>query len=1306
MPTPSTRPEAPAGDGPSRPPASIAPPSSVAPPPSVAPPAALPPLALALRAEVEADGDRSRQAVLLHEIASVLERGGGADAQAVREYLSAYNLDPAFRPPLFALLRIFERRRAFKNLGKLYEAALKSATSGEERAAALLDRAALLSDHIGQPDAEPALLEQACEEDGESTAAPLWLEWRIRQTGGDPERLAWALQLRATRARDPRLKALLLRELAALRERAGDVDGAIETLSAASRSSEGRDAALEALEAVARRQRRDPALVMALEAKAGLLAWSPERGADAASSGLEAARLRRERLGDARGARETIEKALEHAPDDLALLWEHMLACEADGDVAAAASDAARVLAAVGLSGGSNRHAAPLRFRLAEAAQLAGDPERALSELRQAAAEAPGSAVIAATLADIAIARGEVAPVVDALKQDAVRWRDAGANDAAAAALHGAASWLRAGGGDARGAHALLDEALALGPSAGLAARLRRDRLFSAEERAPEEIAPVIEDALAWASEAPDASIVIRAALHLAAPLAAQEDPAAADREASVRLRRLLELALRQPEAAEWGADAARLFAAEFASRGGPAAERAAWSALLVGAHERMAERAEGAELAAAHLTAAARAAARGALAAGVGASSGAADGALDEAAVRLLKRALERVPGHPYALALLEELHRRRGDSGAVVQILRELASGDRTGEGALTPLLAAGAEAEAGGDLALAAATYREAAELSPDAAGPLEALERLWRRGEPTAKDLPDRAAAREARLLSAGAPVVPWASLERGEAAWLAAPGGGLDDLRRALAAEPTRVPAALALALCDDPAARSEGLRALAAEESVPAGVLHAWRADAVVRGVDPRAFDEALARGAQPDRTALLLRWWQARPGTVERAEAAFALAEATEDDEVAAELVLAGIRAGQAARLAGNAYDDDAALRAAELVERAPGSLAAAVAYAEAFADVDDAAERAEALGRIVGLLEGTGASADDLASLRGEHARAMVAAGRAEEVIETLMALTEDPDDLAAFETMRVAGREVGAYRLVVKACQRLAEAAAGELRAQLLEEGAAVLMDHLERDDEAEPLLRAALAIAPTRPIAYARLHDLLAYRGDDAALLELVVARTDATDDPDALVPLFYEEARLRRGLGQREEALAALDNLFLLEGEHVGGLALLVELQVQREAWEEVVDGLRRLAGADVPPAQKRIAHLGAADFLEKRLDRPRDAIAELEAIETLGLGDAALTERLAALAERAGVPDRAREALQRGAASAASSEAAALHRRRGALEEREGDLTRAAQAYRDALLAIPGDPEAAEALARVTGSRPDMEAGR
>ena len=80
---------------------------------------------------------------------------------------------------------------------------------------------------------------------------------------------------------------------------------------------------------------------------------------------------------------------------------------------------------------------------------------------------------------------------------------------------------------------------------------------------------------------------------------------------------------------------------------------------------------------------------------------------------------------------------------------------------------------------------------------------------------------------------------------------------------------------------------------------------------------------------------------------------------------------------------------------------------------------------------------------------------------------------------------------------------------------------EEAAALYMDELADDEAAETRCLEAIKIDPRREIAYARLHDLLAERGDDAALLDLVNARSELFDDPELLAPLMYEQARLFR-----------------------------------------------------------------------------------------------------------------------------------------------------------------------------------------
>src|SRR3954451_9419508 len=69
-----------------------------------------------LRREAASVSDRTLRASLIYEVAYLTETALNQPAHAVQEYLAAYNLDHRFRLPLYALLRIFERRRSFKNL--------------------------------------------------------------------------------------------------------------------------------------------------------------------------------------------------------------------------------------------------------------------------------------------------------------------------------------------------------------------------------------------------------------------------------------------------------------------------------------------------------------------------------------------------------------------------------------------------------------------------------------------------------------------------------------------------------------------------------------------------------------------------------------------------------------------------------------------------------------------------------------------------------------------------------------------------------------------------------------------------------------------------------------------------------------------------------------------------------------------------------------------------------------------------------------------------------------------------------------
>ncbi|MFW5925262.1 MAG: tetratricopeptide repeat protein, partial [Myxococcota bacterium] len=222
-----------------------------------------------LRAEVEATEDRARQAVLHYEIGHLCEQQLRNDAMAVKEYLTAYNLDASFRPPLFDLARIFERRLSFKNLARLYEAEQRSAAHATDAASALVDRGVLLEDHEGKPAEARRLYEQALDTDASHRGAALMLERTVRAQG-DADAAARVVAARARQARNPVLAGCLLVESALHLEQQGDIDGAIDALERAVAQPAARWRFLEQLERLARRQQRIGELIAAVEGRAAL----------------------------------------------------------------------------------------------------------------------------------------------------------------------------------------------------------------------------------------------------------------------------------------------------------------------------------------------------------------------------------------------------------------------------------------------------------------------------------------------------------------------------------------------------------------------------------------------------------------------------------------------------------------------------------------------------------------------------------------------------------------------------------------------------------------------------------------------------------------------------------------------------------------------------------------------------------------------------------------------------------------------------------------------------------------------------
>jgi tetratricopeptide (TPR) repeat protein len=1268
-----------------------------------------------LETELEGVNDSTppaKTAALLHELGLALANVGGRDTDALKAHLRAYSELPSFGPALLELVNAFERRRNLKHLSRLYEAERKLDKGAA--AGSLLDLANLAEDQGQPPDEVQAMLADALAQNPDNALIALTLE-RVARANRATDDTLRALRARVATTEDPALQAALSLDLAVMLEADGQIDAALEALSGAEQAGTARFRLLQMMERIASRHDRPAWVVRALEGQAQLAA-AAGAGADgdeagdtavqsvarfedqvraneeAAALALEAARVRTTQLDDSAGALASIGHAMRLAPDDMLLRYEHLLGSERTGDLEGAAEDARQLLS----RGVTGPLAGSLWFRVAEAARSRNDDEGQRSALEQALAADPSAVVARLALRDL------LARTMDTSAHIALM-------EARASAVTGDArsQWLSWA---AQLAVSELDDH-------ARGEKLFRDAIMSATDPT---------DTLREAYEA---------AIRAGNPAAASNVGAAlVDRDISPRERArlmrerfelllgplddeagahaLLITALEDPDSEGWVRDAARMEGA--LARNYP---------LLALAHDALATGAS-AEVAAAHHVAAARARLR----------------AKDvDGAERSLRAALAESPGSRYAVTLLEEILRARGDADEVVQLLRNAADAQRGAEAEVN-LLLAGAAAEAGQDFPLAADTYREALAQNPDAIASIWALERLARRTKNAAL-LSEALTARADRERAApsGSASMRGALLLGEHAGHLTdRPADAVGHLQSALGADDasTRAAAATALlhlplrALGDDALANAELLSASVAawverlpsedparreleaafapkrepgssgkgapEEGAGAGSslmgdgdeladaevatvaatnrggTSATTTTSAVHGVIASFRSDGLSGGGQAD---------------VVRARAYRDLASVARDEGARRELLLHAVRARS---LAG---DEDAAtdafVWAQDLIGAFRSSQEAAVAIDETSDAGDDPAGRALALaGRAA------------ISSRRVRHtvvtarARAELAAGNYEVAARELRAvLEEDPEDLTAWESLRVAAREVGDFEAVAEACDKLARRVDGALRAQLLEEAAVCLMDHVGDDAGAEERLRQALDLDPTRTIPFWRLHDLLAERKADEVLLALVDARLGANDDPDELPKLYYEQARLRRGRGGREDVLESLENLLMLEDDHPGGLALAVEVHVTLENWAAAVNALRQLAEADVPPAQRRIARLGAADFLEKKLGRPREAIAELRALEPLGFGNAELYERIADTAMRGGEHAEAIRALQQVHDSSPRDAATAAMRRAGEVaRDHLRDRSTAIECFRTALRTTPTDIPALEAL--------------
>jgi tetratricopeptide (TPR) repeat protein len=1157
-----------------------------------------------LRAELAAVTDRPRQARLLGEIGELEERAGD-EPGAARDYLAAFNADPLFREPLEGLVRLLERRRSLRNLGKLIDALVRAAATPEEKARALLMKAAFAEDVSTDLDGAMAAAREAVATGAEGPETSLaWLTIEVLAAKlDDPPLRMQALAERAKCSRDPTWKGLLLLDSGRVAGSSGAVDHALEMFAEARnlqagasypstvltgrlvRSDHGAPGSPEA-------KARAHAYAVALEAQADLIyfaigdskegdalgvprsvrdvahlvdAWMRAGEAHRATGELAAAATVLERAERALGDR--IEPS---GPVETALTNARLRVAEGMGELGAAARLAEKRLEREEDPG----VAAALIMRVAAEALASGDTKRALEVLGRAIAKDPTCVPARAYQLDLladgddpAAFASELETYAEHLETDEARGRTF---------LLAAFVWgLLAG--DAASARAAISQAGLYGVPPGTLSRLSRSMAFYRQDTA-------------WHDEATRRLLANGADSSELRTLwfeLVRERFARGDGEGAVKALRELG---GSPKGA-WLAHALEAYLPlhpALAERRGLAVEELASSETDPG-------RARGVALAAA--------------------ARSHHGGDIEKTRESLLALA-EAHPKSALVASYLADLERSAGVPSAAARAASRCAEVTDDVELGAALFLEAGFDAWRAGDRGAAVASFERSAQGAPRAARSALA----WSAWGLDTETFDGRRRALQ-RAVEAGDDVHVIAL----DAFALELAAGDSEAAVRALdtieeeADGHLLIAGDLARIGWEEGASNLEALRAAIGRIGALGERAHAIAAAEQLRlaeNADPAAVaDAARAWFDAGGGIAAALEWLGATMGT---------------PAELEARRMTASLFTGSAreAMLASASLFEFALHPSPENVHFVEGeTVAVRLANLELAPPGSDPHKRAEALVALDGAL-GADLEVDALA-LAGWS---LLATSDIEAAARAFGSATQArPDDLAPWIGLHAAAEATGDRVTRASAAERIGALSCDGARGAMYWEEAALILLELGEGDHAEEALQACFDRDPSRGVAFDKLFRRVREKKEGDRLLDLIEKRLGVTDDPTEIVKLYWERARVLREKGDTDGALLALENVTLIEPDHVGALALSGEIFIRKGRYEEAAEALGRLAKIEAAPPKNRVtAGIAAVDLYENKLNRFDLALDVLLALHRAKLTTLAVRERLARAAARAG----------------------------------------------------------------------------
>lgn len=383
-----------------------------------------------LQRELEAAEDRGlekeHRALIQHELGHLWQTALDNEGRAAKAYAQALNLDPALRPNVWAIARIFTLRELWPNLIKLYDAQVRLEAEERRRAEILLEKGWILQDKMADPAGARAAFWAAYEASGETWIAPLLALEKLDQTQGEMSDLAQVLRHMAETSEVPARRAAALMDLALLQDRieGGTPQVALLLLDRAEKEAKDPVLVLELAERIAAEAGLFRELTDILRRHALQMASAdPPSHLEAAALLRHASQIARTRVEDLDLARELLEEAAAQAPDEPLLQRDQLALAEERGDL-----DRVRELLAARLAAASDeRSRAAAGFRLGLLFEDSTDPE-ALEAFDAALAAMPGYMPVLAEKERRLLASGSLEDLVElyVAEGEAVEQRSSG----------------------------------------------------------------------------------------------------------------------------------------------------------------------------------------------------------------------------------------------------------------------------------------------------------------------------------------------------------------------------------------------------------------------------------------------------------------------------------------------------------------------------------------------------------------------------------------------------------------------------------------------------------------------------------------------------------------------------------------------------------------------------------------------------------------------------------------------------------------------------------------------------------------